>query len=76
MAHVHNDECRRLHRVIESLVARQGISDLARVAAGSDVGLLVVEAPAHPASDTSDRGNVELEIESVRRALSVMGCAG
>ena len=76
MSHVHNDECRRLHGIVESLVAQQGISDVVRVAAGAEAGLLPFTFLSHPESDDSDEGNLELEIASTRRALSVMGCAG
>ena len=77
MAHKHNDDCRRLNGIVETLVAREGIPAMQWVmaGAGADVGLLPYDAPSHPESDGSDDGNLELEIASARRALEVMGCS-
>ena len=75
MAHEHNDECKRLHGIVESLVARQGVPEMT-LASGLDVGILPATAPGNLESDPSDNGNLELEIASARQALEAMGCEG
>ena len=78
MAHQHNAECRRLHGIIEGMVARKDIPSMnIGLSNGTDISALTpVPTMAALESDDSDAGNLDLEIASVRSALTAMGCSG
>ena len=76
MAHEHNDECKRLRDLVESLVARRGIPLRNSASDGVDVDLLPSDISGHAESDPSDSGNLDPEIRAARRALAEMGCEG
>ena len=76
MAHEHNDECRRLHGIVDSLVAQQEVPVGSMLSNGVDVTSLSPDITAHPESDSSDDGNPQLELAAARQALEAIGCTG
>jgi hypothetical protein len=69
MAHVHNEECERLHEALQSLQAQQ---TLPRTSMGGWTGQVV--APERLTEPEGDTDNVEVEIEKIRRALDALDC--
>ncbi|MGE0227163.1 MAG: hypothetical protein AB7I38_01570 [Dehalococcoidia bacterium] len=69
MAHVHTEECERLHEALQSLRARQ---QPPRGAMGTFAGQLV--NPERGLSPEGETPGVESEIADIRRALAAMEC--
>jgi len=75
MAHTHTDDCERLHGILESLKARQPAPTTTTAQfEGVPVPALTPDHSELTEPLTSDQVNVDREIETVRRALEVLGC--
>ena len=69
MAHVHNEECQRLHEALRSLQAQQ---QPPRGSMSAFAGQVV--APERSVEPEGDTPEVEAEIEKIRRALDAIQC--
>jgi len=70
MAHVHNEECERLHEALESLQSQQQLprSSVSSFAQGQ---MILPDRATEPEGLTPE---VETEIARIRRALDAMEC--
>jgi hypothetical protein len=71
MPHEYSSECEQLHEMLQSLVARLEVPSVNAVGNGTVLPLPDISAQS---ASSPDGASLELEIESVRRALEVAGC--
>lgn len=74
MPHEHSDECRKLHEMISSLTGREGLTPAYAIDNGMGVDPSPTASGPHVLG--LDGVNLDLEIETARRALEAMGCEG
>lgn len=70
MAHVHNEECERLHEALEALQTQQQPPRSA-VSAFANAQMVQPERATEPEGLTPD---VETEVRKIRQALEAMEC--